>query len=241
MQRLLRERRPLARSAPGCRGSSRSAGPSCPGFAASEALRSAGSRWIISRSAAGLRRRPRAAPDAERAGSVGPARMSPGSGLFSAPGCPGSIVSAAAFHFRVRDGNGWFHRALTTRTVKYGGGRGGGQARAAPREPSRRPLRNSRKPHPAPSPWGEGGGEGEDSLLPPKAPMAQRNPGGRTLPYLHPLPRGEGTGRDALPALRRGVARSLEGAEDATRAQRLLRPCDWLVAGEGFEPPTFGL
>ncbi len=32
-----------------------------------------------------------------------------------------------------------------------------------------------------------------------------------------------------------------KGAEDATRAQRLLRPCDWLVAGEGFEPPTFGL
>ncbi len=30
--------------------------------------------------------------------------------------------------------------------------------------------------------------------------MAQRNPGGRTLPHPNPLPRGEGTGRDALPA-----------------------------------------
>ena len=37
-----------------------------------------------------------------------------GNGLFSARGCPPSIVSAAAFHFRVRDGNGWSHRALIT-------------------------------------------------------------------------------------------------------------------------------
>ena len=41
--------------------------------------------------------------------------MSPGGGLFSAPGCPGSIVSAATFHFRVRDENGWVRRALTTK------------------------------------------------------------------------------------------------------------------------------
>ena len=41
--------------------------------------------------------------------------MSPGGGLFSTPGCPGSIVGAAAFHFRVRDENGWVHRALTTK------------------------------------------------------------------------------------------------------------------------------
>ena len=39
----------------------------------------------------------------------------------------------------------------------------------------------------------------------------------------------------------RPPAPALEGSEDATRAQRLLRPYDWLVAGEGFEPPTFGL
>ena len=37
-----------------------------------------------------------------------------GDGLFSARGCPPSIVSAAAFHFRVRDGNGWSHRAPIT-------------------------------------------------------------------------------------------------------------------------------
>ncbi len=30
------------------------------------------------------------------------------------PSCPGSIVSAEAFHFRVRDGNGWDHLALAT-------------------------------------------------------------------------------------------------------------------------------
>ena len=32
-------------------------------------------------------------------------------------GCPPSIVGAAAFHFRVRDGNGWGHRALITSTT----------------------------------------------------------------------------------------------------------------------------
>ena len=31
---------------------------------------------------------------------------------------PPSIVSAAAFHFRVRDGNGWSHRALITSSPK---------------------------------------------------------------------------------------------------------------------------
>ena len=46
----------------------------------------------------------RAAKSQERAGN----------GLFSARGCPPSIVSAAAFHFRVRDGNGWDHRAPIT-------------------------------------------------------------------------------------------------------------------------------
>jgi hypothetical protein len=44
-------------------------------------------------------------------------RKSPGSGLFSTPSCPGSIVGAEAFHFRVRDGNGWFHLALATRSL----------------------------------------------------------------------------------------------------------------------------
>ena len=46
----------------------------------------------------------RAAKSQERAGN----------GLFSARGLPPSIVSAAAFHFRVRDGNGWDHRAPIT-------------------------------------------------------------------------------------------------------------------------------
>lgn len=41
--------------------------------------------------------------------------IDPGGGLFSAPGCPGSIVSATTFHFRVRNENGWGRRALTTR------------------------------------------------------------------------------------------------------------------------------
>ena len=38
----------------------------------------------------------------------------PGDDLFSHTSqC--SIVSATTFHFRVRDGNGWFHRALITK------------------------------------------------------------------------------------------------------------------------------
>ena len=44
------------------------------------------------------------------------ALVRPGSGLFSLESCPSSIVSAEAFHFRVRDGNGWGHLALTTKT-----------------------------------------------------------------------------------------------------------------------------
>ena len=38
----------------------------------------------------------------------------PGGGIFSTPRCQGSIVCAGAFHFRVRDGNGWVRLALTT-------------------------------------------------------------------------------------------------------------------------------
>ena len=38
----------------------------------------------------------------------------PGSDLFSARGCPPSIVSAEVFHFRVRNGNGWAHLAIAT-------------------------------------------------------------------------------------------------------------------------------
>ena len=53
------------------------------------------------------------------AGPVGEKRKAPGNGLFSTPSRPGSIVGAEAFHFRVRDGNGWFHLALVTRSLSY--------------------------------------------------------------------------------------------------------------------------
>ena len=49
----------------------------------------------------------------------GAKRKAPGNGLFSTPSRPGSIVGAEAFHFRVRDGNGWFHLALVTRSLSY--------------------------------------------------------------------------------------------------------------------------
>jgi hypothetical protein len=52
-------------------------------------------------------------------------KKSPGSGLFSTPSCPGSIVGAEAFHFRVRDGNGWCHLALATESFFYSIGSGG--------------------------------------------------------------------------------------------------------------------
>ena len=42
----------------------------------------------------------------------------PGTGLFSAEGCPPSIVGAEAFHCRVRDGNGWVHLALATKATR---------------------------------------------------------------------------------------------------------------------------
>ena len=97
-----------------------------------------------------------------------------GGGLFSTPGCPGSIVGAAAFHFRVRDENGWCHRALTTRG------------------PSFRPRQVGRKGGGARGWWLSG-------------------------------------------CVRCGHA------VDARRAEQVLRPLADLVAGEGFEPPTFGL
>ena len=42
-----------------------------------------------------------------------------GSGIFSTKGCPLGIVCAGAFHFRVRNENGWFHPALTTKRLSY--------------------------------------------------------------------------------------------------------------------------
>ena len=35
---------------------------------------------------------------------------------YSRMTCRQTTIGAAAFHFRVRDGNGWFHRAMVTRT-----------------------------------------------------------------------------------------------------------------------------
>ena len=40
-----------------------------------------------------------------------------GGGIFSTRSCLLSIVCAGVFHFRVRDGNGWFHLALTTKRL----------------------------------------------------------------------------------------------------------------------------
>jgi len=34
---------------------------------------------------------------------------------YSRGTCRPTTIGAAAFHFRVRDGNGWFHRAMVTR------------------------------------------------------------------------------------------------------------------------------
>ena len=125
--------------------------------------------------------------------------LGPGDGLFSAPSCPGSIVSAAAFHFRVRDENGWFHRALTTRTTYY---------RASAREPQAAPHARRRQ-------------------------VASLHRG--AAPARRELRRSGLQSRDAKPA------RGRELAADAKRAEQVLRPVIGLVAGEGFEPPTFGL
>ena len=62
-----------------------------------------------------------------------------GGGLFSTEACAPSIVSAAAFHFRVRDGNGWVHRALATGHGHYSAARvpsanGGQEASCASNE-----------------------------------------------------------------------------------------------------------
>ena len=40
-----------------------------------------------------------------------------GSGLFSTPSHPGSIVGAMTFHYRVRNENEWFRHALTTESL----------------------------------------------------------------------------------------------------------------------------
>ena len=60
--------------------------------------------------------------------------MSTGDGLFSTEACAPSIVSATAFHFRVRDGNGWGHRALATGAAMIAGVRASDNERRLGRE-----------------------------------------------------------------------------------------------------------
>ena len=95
----------------------------------------------------------------------GRAASSAGNGLFSARGCPPSIVGAAAFHFRVRDGNGWFHRALITSRPSLAGSGGcasGGGGAEGIRTPG---LRRARA---ALSQLSYGPPRDEDHLSPPR-------------------------------------------------------------------------
>ena len=142
--------------------------------------------------------------------------LSPGGGLFSAPGCPGSIVGAAAFHFRVRDGNGWCHRALTTRTTYY---------RTSAREPQApQPLVNT-------------------SLERLDGSTAGRDRRSGRAAYLARAPRWTTVGaRPPQWAGRSGrAADEARGASDMKTGGAGAPPGHCLVAGEGFEPPTFGL
>ena len=118
-------------------------------------------------------------PGSRRPASLEAGLCSPGGGLFSTPSCPGSIVGAAAFHFRVRDGNGWCHRALTTRTMQYAACPVGEQ------DPSP-PARRSTGRWPSP---------------PASAPVAT----GRTSPRRAPVPRRRAPSTDtpSSPAPRR--------------------------------------
>ena len=92
---------------------------------------------------------------------------SPGGGLFSAPSCPGSIVSATTFHFRVRDGNGWVHRALTTRTASIPR-RASYRQVPALRVPTPAWTRRSSRPHVAP--------RGRTGTPAPRRPPEPRSP-----------------------------------------------------------------
>ena len=46
-------------------------------------------------------------------------KEAPGQRPIFPPPPEGSIVGAEAFHFRVRNGNGWFHLALVTRGLLH--------------------------------------------------------------------------------------------------------------------------
>ena len=80
-----------------------------------------GEGWSLPSRRRGMRALPRAKPKppAPSAGSrADECQERAGDDLFSARGRPPSIVGAAAFHFRVRDGNGWSHRATITSSAK---------------------------------------------------------------------------------------------------------------------------
>ena len=51
--------------------------------------------------------------------AVGTKKEDPGQRPIFPPPPEGSIVGAEAFHFRVRNGNGWFHLALVTRGMLH--------------------------------------------------------------------------------------------------------------------------
>ena len=55
-------------------------------------------------------------------GCEGQRKKAPGSVLFSAEGCPSSIVGAEVFHFRVRNENGWAHLAIATAVPLFSDG-----------------------------------------------------------------------------------------------------------------------
>ena len=50
---------------------------------------------------------------------MGTKKEAPGQRPIFPPPPEGSIVGAEEFHFRVRNGNGWFHLALVTRGMLH--------------------------------------------------------------------------------------------------------------------------
>lgn len=184
--------------------------------------------------------------------------MSPGGGLFSAPSCPGSIVSAATFHFRVRNENGWVRRALTTKDRSIA--RGSGNSNPL-RPVLRRSFRNStfvlpsgpldRRRHSLPIPVGR-----STPLAPvvlrsdcPDPPGAHGTPTGTSSPWRPScLPRRLHSPRAQASTARQGTTRAPARAEPSPLSPDTTKPplarrlrIQSLVAGEGFEPPTFGL
>ena len=84
-------------------------------------------------------------PDSSAGSRAADCQERAGNDLFSARGCPPSIVGAAAFHFRVRDGNGWSHRATITSSTKIVPR---GCATNVPRRPHQQGVRLTSEPWP---------------------------------------------------------------------------------------------